>query len=732
MSHDWAPVHYSYFPQWLKDRSYLKDRQDNESDDRCRLFPHQHFLRRFFGDSNSPYRGILLYHDTGTGKTITSISVAESLSDKHDIVVMLPAFLKANYIGEITKCGKLPSEKYTFLHYNGMTNNTIRNLGGPEFFNDKVVIIDEVHTFISYVKNEKVVKTFLYDILFRAKNIKIICLSGTPIQNEVEEVAVLANLLRGPITYHLLYGVVESMSQLTAFLEEHPRVDEYKIDTAMNKLSIVFTPEGFQKLSLQSVPKNKQTLVSQQEPVGGQSDKDIIQEIKQFFVNKRVTIEPVSKTLFPTNLDEFTNLFVDKENVSIINTTLLEKRLQGLVSFYENESLDLFPRMDSINIVNVALSPTALEQYKVVREFERAGERRNMMKLMSKKSNIKANDQKPNNSYKSFSRAICLYAFPEGIERVYKSTLPKIEDGVDRNGLLRNEKIVMMKKLKDNSDKYLTGAGLKTHGPKYSAFLERMSVSKGPVLAYSHFREIEGLGIMQLVLQAHGYAKFDTLADKSPKYGVLEDHRGRNTSLLDAFNSEENKYGEVIKVLLISQRGADGISLRNVRQVHILEPYWNPIRNKQVMGRALRINSHSTLPEEHRDVRIYLYISTLGGQELKEDNDMTSDEIVFSIAQRKSKLIDKMQDIMKKSSLDCPLYRTDCVSHDTVQKFAYSQDDVQTDVRAFKSGQSLAVRVYKNVNDPDKKLYTLRNTGEIIDAGIWLKEKIIRGTGRFV
>ena len=60
--------------------------------------------------------------------------------------------------------------------------------------------------------------------------------------------------------------------------------------------------------------------------------------------------------------------------------------------------------------------------------------------------------------------------------------------------------------------------------------------------------------------------------------------------------SDNNVMGQIIKVLMITSSGAEGISLKNVRYVHITEPYWHPVRIHQVIGRAKRICSHSDLP----------------------------------------------------------------------------------------------------------------------------------------
>ena len=43
--------------------------------------------------------------------------------------------------------------------------------------------------------------------------------------------------------------------------------------------------------------------------------------------------------------------------------------------------------------------------------------------------------------------------------------------------------------------------------------------------------------------------------------------------------------GEIIKVFMITASGAEGINLKNTRFVRT-EPYWHPVRQDQVIGRA--------------------------------------------------------------------------------------------------------------------------------------------------
>ena len=51
----------------------------------------------------TPYRGLLLYHGLGSGKTCSSIAIAEGMKSGRKIIIMTPASLRRNYIEEINK-----------------------------------------------------------------------------------------------------------------------------------------------------------------------------------------------------------------------------------------------------------------------------------------------------------------------------------------------------------------------------------------------------------------------------------------------------------------------------------------------------------------------------------------------------------------------------------------------------------------------------------------------------
>ena len=308
-----------------------------------------------------------------------------------------------------------------------------------------------------------------------------------------------------------------------------------------------------------------------------------------------------------------------------------------------------------------------------------------------------------------------------------------------------------MAKLNAERDTYLALAdevgGLKKYSRKLFEILTRMAMSPGPALVYSQFEELEGMGVLAAALQANGYepVKFtgkwfgpepeftdESLASLAKGPGVnrfmifsgKEDRRQRAITLA-IFNSQwenvpkgiravlekgkidlKKKYlhGEIIRCIGITGAGAEGISLRNVRQVHIMEPFWNMVRVEQVKGRAVRICSHMDLPIAERKVDIFTYVSRFSPEqverrdmedgvprsiqtndgdidpETKKERIMTSDQKVLNVAVRKEAISKKLQSVMKEVAIDCTINAADnepdirCFTLDASSKNPYAFD----------------------------------------------------------
>jgi len=184
-----------------------------------------------------------------------------------------------------------------------------------------------------------------------------------------------------------------------------------------------------------------------------------------------------------------------------------------------------------------------------------------------------------------------------------------------------------------------------------------------------------------------------------------------------------NMYGEVIRLLMISSSGAEGIDLKNVRYVHITEPYWHPVRIDQVIGRAKRICSHKDLPEELQNIKVFMYLLSYNKQLLKEkeplytqliaaDKDesgevMTTDETLMKIMKNKKKLMQHFLTAMKEASVDCvfnykekekcltfPLPKAGINPHKTRLSKVRYEDDAHERVTSVKKNKSEKVNIW--------------------------------------
>ena len=115
--------------------------------------------------------------------------------------------------------------------------------------------------------------------------------------------------------------------------------------------------------------------------------------------------------------------------------------------------------------------------------------------------------------------------------------------------------------------------------------------------------------------------------------------------------SEENKYGERVKVVIISKAGAEGLDFRNIRQIHVMESWYNMNRIEQIIGRGVRNLSHCSLPFEERNVEIFLHSSILPNQPEEE----CADTYVYRMAEMKAVQIGRVTRILKETSVDCML-----------------------------------------------------------------------------
>ena len=205
---------------------------------------------------------------------------------------------------------------------------------------------------------------------------------------------------------------------------------------------------------------------------------------------------------------------------------------------------------------------------------------------------------------------------------------------------------------------------------------ETGAVSEGIILIYSQYID-SGLVPMALALEEMGFTRYgnqgakplfknkptdvvDVRTMKKPtdkknfkpaRYAMITgDSRlsPDNNFEVNGLTNEDNKDGNKVKVVLISKAGSEGIDLKFIRQVHILDPWYNTNRAEQVIGRAVRNLSHKDLPFEKRNVEIFMYGSILG-----DNKEEAADLYVYRVAEFKAVQIGKVTRVLKETAVDC-------------------------------------------------------------------------------
>lgn len=489
------------------------------------LLTHQKIVRDYI-NLYTPYRGLLLFHGLGSGKTCSSIAIAEGIkSGGKQVIIMTPASLQRNYLEEIKKCGdkiyrknqfwewipvendetlantlsvvlgfqsidyirrrrgawltnvtkpsnyndlsttdkkglndqldEMIRQKYRFINYNGLRRDSFKTMTDDfknNIFDNAIVIIDEAHNLISRIvnkinkkakfsqRNKKDTNTLaleplaiqIYDYLMRADNCRIVLLTGTPIINYPNEIAVLFNILRGYIkTWHLPL-VIEGSQKVTkeslmSILSNNKNMDYIDYDKSSKRLTITRNPFGFESLiternGYQGVTNEKK---EKKDPATGKiivnergmiSDADFLKAIdwklnsSDIKINK-TGIEYEVYTALPDTLEEFNNNFINRDTGNIINIEKFKRRIMGLTSYFRSAQEDLLPRYDKNfdkHPVFIPMSDYQFNKYEEYRTEERKSE------IVKKGAKPAGDDaiKEPSSTYRIFSRLVCNFAMP--------------------------------------------------------------------------------------------------------------------------------------------------------------------------------------------------------------------------------------------------------------------------------------------------------------------------------
>ena len=152
-----------------------------------------------------------------------------------------------------------------------------------------------------------------------------------------------------------------------------------------------------------------------------------------------------------------------------------------------------------------------------------------------------------------------------------------------------------------------------------------------------------------------------------PRFAIImTENEKYHNSILRVFNSPENMHGEIIRLLIVSPVGQEGINTANVVQIFKSTPGWTISGTYQGISRGIRATSHDDLIAEQRalkiaagedpdtaevTVRIYLMAA------VRADFSPAVAEPVYFDAEEKDIKIKRIERFLKQVSLDCYIHR---------------------------------------------------------------------------
>jgi hypothetical protein len=618
------------------------------------LSPHQEFIKNFI-HPNTPYNGLLLYHGMGTGKTCTAIGVTEQFRNIHKynadfkkIWIISSANVQDNFrlqlfdedkliqkngIWNLDSCvgpnllqelqdydlqnmtremiakkiNKNIKKHYNFLGYEKFANlilNIVRNVKVSdekrykkivkeklnETFGNCLLVIDEAHNVrINGGEGDKKIAKSIQLLTTHVKKNKILLLTGTPMYNDSREIIFLLNILR-----------------------------------SNDGLSAIKTSEIFDK--------NGELLISKE----GEKLGELNLSIKS---NGYVS-------------------FVRGENPYIFPFKVYPRDYESPSSVFNFE----YPKIQ-YNGVAINRGIQFLDLYlSQMSDFQRQGYQYFTQKLHKspemKKEAKNDNEEAAISGYKEFQEAIY----------TLNICYPGDKDGEYLNG--KNGLFSVVAKDQNSKYSYINKdnnifdyGNIGKYSAKIKEILKLIIESTGIVLIYSQYKDA-GLIPIALALEELGMNRLsanDNLFSSSGrrksgnnvfegKYSMITGdpiHSKNNSKEIKVINKEENKNGELCKVVLITQAGSEGIDFKNLRQVHILEPWYNLNRMDQIVGRAIRNCSHKALPLEKRNCQIFMH-----GSYIDEKEEMI-DLLLYRRCEDKARKIGTVQKVLKSVSVDC-------------------------------------------------------------------------------
>jgi superfamily II DNA or RNA helicase len=626
------------------------------------LSPYQIFLKNYISET-TPYNSILIFHGTGVGKTCSGVSIAENFRDQtrdknKRIIILASENIIDGWMKNIYDIDK-DEDQCTGNTFKNEINefktgfNQIRDLK-----KDRKKMLKRYYEFLGYQKfiskikklttneninEEEAIKREFSDrilIIDEAHNIRNI---GKPKKNKEDDSDIEDEIDIGD-----------------------DNIEENIIEEAENDKDIINLLEKVVKYS-----DRMKLILLTATPMYNES-KEISKLINLMLINDKREGKNNEYLLNEKELFD-DNGFIIKGKEKIIS-----EKLKGYVSYIRGESPGKFP----VRLYPLEPNTSGYTDPKIV--YKKNVKELSFLKLFTCK--MINNQLEQYNSIKIKEN----YKLNEESELmqisniVYPINKSDIKENYGNRGLknyfdFKNNKYKYKKQFEDNP--IFKIENLHDYSTKLYNLLETIKNSDGIIFIYSQYIK-SGIIPLMIALEENGYDSFSgnnilisktNSKIKKGKYISItgnKDISKNNSEEIKRLLQDDNKNGEKIKIIIGSRVASEGLDLKRIREIHVLDPWYHLNRLEQIIGRGIRNCSHSDmeeyekdgkiiLPEEQKNVTIYLYASIKNIESLNNLslNDETIDVTIYKKAAEKSKAIGDIELLLKKNAVDNILFR---------------------------------------------------------------------------
>jgi len=392
-------------------------------------------------------------------------------------------------------------------------------------------------------------------------------------------------------------------------------------------------------------------------------------------------------TILPEYYTDFKKYFINEDGSSIKNTGKFMNRIFGLVSYYGDF---YFETQSNINdeLKKTLKKENYPDRLPIIFEIIEMSKYQNIE--YTKARNI---EKKENSSFKG----------GKNIKELKNAgSIVREKNSGSTSYRIKSRQLSNIY-IPDNTE--VIKQNLRIYSPKLDNMFKNINNNyKNKIsLVYSTFLEY-GIKAFAKVLEFNNYKLYNKDEEYNKEYKYYAIFSGDQSSeekadILNRLNLEENKYGDLISILLISKSGTEGLDLKNVRSIHIMEPYWNFSLIQQIIARGVRYKSHINLPEEERNVQTYIYLSdynkemlenekskikerqTKNAKKTKKDQiELTTDINIFKNAIKNQELVYKFLKVIASTSIECPFFNKNKLNYDCFNCISDNKDLYHEDI----------------------------------------------------